>query len=557
MQEETKICNQCGNEVEGYDVINTDNGQEIILCNECQDNGYIVCQKCGEIVDNYYDNCNYGEIDGEYYCANCMHDKGYERCSDCGEWFEEYIVTEDTDEIYCNNCIDTLFYCSECDNWYSNTPTYYIEGYETICEHCYENGEFDYCENCECNYCTNDMIYTDEHGYMCEECYNEIEHNTNGQILPYHGFNNWQEKIATNEKKKPKIFIGTELEVNSTSESQEILNYITTNIPVVLERDSSVNGFEIISQPMSIKFIKENESKFKKVFDYLTSQGYKSHDTNCCGLHIHVTRPTDEVIDRILFIMETYKNELIQFSRRTNGNLSQWSQFLSDYSGKHEQMKSLEFLKQVKNENSSTRYMALNLCNSKTIEFRIFRGTLRFETYMASIELVYNLVSACMDLKKPLSEITWEYINRTKYAKKYIQERNIFTNIIPKDMTSELLRKFKKLQLAKNKFIKVIAKSIKDRQTKIANCSNLNITQKMESEEITEKINKWKNDYLYKLNDLNSFVSNCNNLINAIRQANNTNDLINLMNNNLYIYDSETKLKLEKLINEITNGGEK
>ena len=163
MQEETKICNQCGNEVEGYDVINTDNGQEIILCNECQDNGYIVCQKCGEIVDNYYDNCNYGEIDGEYYCANCMHDKGYERCSDCGEWFEEYIVTEDTDEIYCNNCIDTLFYCSECDNWYSNTPTYYIEGYETICEHCYENGEFDYCENCDCYYCTSDMIYTDEH----------------------------------------------------------------------------------------------------------------------------------------------------------------------------------------------------------------------------------------------------------------------------------------------------------------------------------------------------------------------------------------------------------
>lgn len=554
MQEETKICNQCGNEVEGYDVINTDNEHEIILCNECQDNGYIVCQKCGYISNDIDE---YGKIHSDYFCIDCMHDKGYERCVDCGEWTDDYIVTEDTNEVYCDNCRESLFYCGECDNWYSNTTNYYITGYGDICENCYEAGEFDYCDNCECNYCTNDMIYTDEHGYVCEDCYNEIEHNTNGQILPYHGFNNWQEKIATNEKKQPKIFIGTELEVNSTSESQEILNYITTNIPVVLERDSSVNGFEIISQPMSIKYIKENESKFKKVFEYLTSQGYKSHDTNCCGLHIHVTRPSDEVIDRILFIMETYKNELIQFSRRANGNLNQWSQFLSDYSGKHEQMKSLEFLKQVKNENSGTRYMALNLCNNKTIEFRIFRGTLRFETYMASIELVYNLVSACMDLKKPLSEITWEYINRTKYAKKYIQERNIFTNIIPKDMTSELLRKFKKLQLAKNKFIKVIAKSIKDRQTKIANCSNLNITQKMENEEITKKINKWKNDYLYKLNDLNSFVSNCNNLINAIRQANNTNDLINLMNINLYIYDSETREKLEKLVNEITNGGEK
>ena len=107
-----------------------------------------------------------------------------------------------------------------------------------------------------------------------------------------------------------------------------------------------------------------------------------------------------------------------------------------------EDCKSLYYIK--KNKETSTRYMALNLTNYYTIEFRIFRGTLNFDTFMASVELVNNIVTLCSNLDIPVEEITWDRLTETKYAHTYCDMKNIRSTIIPKSNDEEYLKMEKK-----------------------------------------------------------------------------------------------------------------
>ncbi|MGN0477377.1 MAG: zinc-binding protein, partial [Ruminococcus sp.] len=105
-------------------------------------------------------------------------------------------------------------------------------------------------------------------------------------------------------------------------------------------------------------------------------RGERSHQTSTCGLHIHVNRNAfgdnkseqEEVISRILFFVEKNWNEIFKFSRRNSYNMNRWSaRYGFEKTGK-------EILDKAKNS-SNGRYVAVNLSNYHTIEFRLFRGT--------------------------------------------------------------------------------------------------------------------------------------------------------------------------------------
>src|SRR5690606_30357619 len=57
------------------------------------------------------------------------------------------------------------------------------------------------------------------------------------------------------------------------------------------------------------------------------------------------------------------------------------------------------------------RYKAINLCNSNTVEFRIFKGTLKRDTIIASIQWVDVLIRFCRNTSlKDLFNVSWEDI---------------------------------------------------------------------------------------------------------------------------------------------------
>jgi len=49
-------------------------------------------------------------------------------------------------------------------------------------------------------------------------------------------------------------------------------------------------------------------------------------------------------------------------------------------------------VKEVYGKSSGTRYQAVNFENTNTVEFRLFRGTLKYSTFIATLEIVDALV---------------------------------------------------------------------------------------------------------------------------------------------------------------------
>lgn len=81
----------------------------------------------------------------------------------------------------------------------------------------------------------------------------------------------------------------------------------------------------------------------------------------------------------------------------------------------------------LKDNGSEIRYKALNLQPSRTIEIRIFRGTMNISTITATIQLVNKLVEYARDKNKDnCLNVTWEefvlfatkdFIELTEYLK--------------------------------------------------------------------------------------------------------------------------------------------
>ena len=127
--------------------------------------------------------------------------------------------------------------------------------------------------------------------------------------------------------------MGFELEVDCYRESNDVKSLYAYNIAkktdrlMFIERDGSIdNGFEIISEPMDMQWLREGgKDKIEAMFDYINQDDVNIREHDSCGLHVHVdrdclvttSRTHEEVVDNIYLIVETFKNELIKFSRRS------------------------------------------------------------------------------------------------------------------------------------------------------------------------------------------------------------------------------------------------
>jgi hypothetical protein len=111
---------------------------------------------------------------------------------------------------------------------------------------------------------------------------------------------------------------------------------------------------------------------------------------------------------------------MVKFSRRTESQLSRWAK---RYASKNAE----ELLDEGKR---SGRYMAVNLENSHTVEFRLFRGTLNANTLFATLELVDLLVNSSVEI--PLNNLYQLTLNELiasnseyTYLAEYCKKRDI------------------------------------------------------------------------------------------------------------------------------------
>lgn len=314
-------------------------------------------------------------------------------------------------------------------------------------------------------YCC-DSITTEENGvqwgsyFYCEECFKDKHCRVDNYHRP-----SLETKFLKENGETTDLYFGFELEVNTSNygfnndDHVDAIYYIRKNFKHLclnFEFDGSIgNGFEIVSQPMTYKYIKKHEEDFRQILKYLSENGYQSHNSGKCGLHVHVSKKflgnTDEEIEnttnKITLFVETYASNIQTLSRRGRGTYNEYiiplyKGNMSNVIPNDDYFKSTQILKDLKSKTqrymNGSRYFVVNTTNENTLEYRMFKGTLKFETFMATLEFVNNLTNVCK--YNAVSKISWnKVINYTgDYIKDYNNSLNIIGDTYLRDYTEQI-----------------------------------------------------------------------------------------------------------------------
>lgn len=168
--------------------------------------------------------------------------------------------------------------------------------------------------------------------------------------------------------------------INGSDSDEENLIYSTHDGTVQIEFDT---------MPCSLEFHK-NKMNYREMFEYLDKEGYKGHDCETAGLHIHANRSylgksrisQELVISKILYILEKFNDEICVIARRDND--------YSEFAGEKQNEDSIvELYGKYKDKGKRA---ALNLQHKDTIEFRMFKSTLKYETFILTLEFVKDII---------------------------------------------------------------------------------------------------------------------------------------------------------------------
>lgn len=370
--------------------------------------GVALCRHCGSLL-GLNANDGYVEINGNYFCD--------EECAES----EDY------------------FYCSHCDDW-CHGNYYTTHNGDRICEDCYYDC-YGTCDHCGDIYHTDELHYDDDSDCCyCDDCYEEYGEG-NRIIKGYHSDYRPDIEIHKTCKDTPSsATFGTEVEAECCGSHDrdsvaKAIDQIVNKYEdlFMFEDDGSLSdqGYETISQPFTMNWFKENKDLFEKMFATMVTMGARSHDTSTCGFHVHFGKhffgnELNKCVDRLLFLFEKYKPQLEVFSRRKNFN---WCHFPSEMVDEPVEWSKLDEVKKLNKYRFEGHHSAINLENYDTIEIRIFRGTLNFNTYCATLELVNNIMHYVKDksdeeVEKGKFEDILNFLP-TEYLKQYCLDRNI------------------------------------------------------------------------------------------------------------------------------------
>ena len=320
---------------------------------------------------------------------------GYQlvKCDECGQWeLASSCITIDDEHTYCSHR------CAVRAGWHS-------------CDACGEwtrYGQLDYSGNFVCDDCSTDYVvcyscgdlvhdddaraFSDE--WYCPSCYETETYD----LIHEYGYNDY---ISKHGDACDGPYMGVELEVDDgncqpVELAADLVEHCNTNL-FWMTRDGSLNnGVEIASQPMTLAY--HTASGFwADITGRCLQHGYRSHDAGTCGLHIHIDR--DYFIDQgvsdehagyyLTLLSQRFERELTRFSRRRNNG---WCEYFNgtDWTDHDYDYLSLD----QKAADCCANYdhsIAVNMEHSATFELRIFRGTLKLSTLIASLALTDGL----------------------------------------------------------------------------------------------------------------------------------------------------------------------
>jgi hypothetical protein len=303
--------------------------------------------------------------------------------------------------LVCPECKDDHFFrCEDCDNYYDTDlcESYGVDyGDRIVCDRCH--GSYRYCDTCDTDRSLNDDDhYHDDdepnnrnihsYGYKQTLIMHQTDDDLKNAIIIQDNQSNWSHPYAAI------THLGLELEVEaknaSIGDGVDILLPSIEDDTLILKYDGSLNnGFEIVSQPMTLAWAKENFPW--QELNQMANIGFRSWNTQTCGLHVHVARDA--------FISPSHQAKFIHLIMRNGEAWRPIGGRTNTHWAKYERSELNNLPQKIKGRYGDDRYTAVNMCNRATLEIRIFRGSLKPERVMAALEFA----DACVEYTRKLS----------------------------------------------------------------------------------------------------------------------------------------------------------
>ena len=305
----------------------------------------------------------------------------------CRDSDDECSGYDDHDYAECSCCSDVIV---------TDMEEYYTDEYgDPVCQDCRDE-YYVWCYDCD-NLMHRDNAYCDEDDgeYRCERCHDQ---HSSGQIHSY----GYKPTPVFNGEARDGLYFGLEIETDcgrAQSFSSECSQVFGNVMYYKSDGSLSSDGVECVTHPMSYDYAMGFD--WDSFHNIACDNDMRSHDTNSCGFHIHVSRDglggsRDErelTAAKMVLFFDHYRSELLKFSRRKSRYANEWAR--SNNAGiKRDDSKSLAYSKAVDSSGAS-RYCAVNLRNAHTVEIRLWRGTTNPDTIRATIDLTNAIVQYC------------------------------------------------------------------------------------------------------------------------------------------------------------------
>ena len=324
----------------------------LVICNICLPLYYTKCPTCDKYhktnIMKEVDECkNDGTKIKRLVCEYC-YKNNFKNCEECGGLFNKHDVFPHNDKSYCKSCFDKHYItCANCNSIQKKTNVLRkIRGNLSVCDNCY-------------NFYGPIQLY-------------DKKPSLNFMGIPPHYYGVELELELENQKKSERGI-----------KADEVMDLLGKDF-IIVKEDGSLNcGFEICTQPSTLS---EHKIRWNKFFDNLP-KNIISFSTPNCGLHIHCSKKplTLLTIAKIVVFVNDENNK--NFIEVIAGRKScQYSCI---------QKKEYAEVKKIGRMSRDSRYEAVNLVNADTIEFRIFKGTLKRESFYKALEFCDAMIHFC------------------------------------------------------------------------------------------------------------------------------------------------------------------
>ena len=322
------------------------------------------CERCDEETDN----CTCVP------CGNCERiiDNGCE-CTECTECNARF--AEDS-----RGCCTVCRYCGPCIR-NGRVDHYTCPG----CDSC-RSEDSRSCDNCGEHECCTTFPCRNDDCYRCSNCCNCRNNDRSGYIRDYSCRDYPDAKPSPKTVKPNFLYLGVEVETETEDDGTDLTSIAETmheehSHEILMKEDGSLeHGIELVTGRYSLE---AHQEMWPRVCKTALESGLRSWKHSSTGLHVHMSRafftPLD--IGKVLVFINSDNTAIRTHIKRLAGRGA------NHYCKIHKKK-----LTDCRPENED-RYEAVNLTNTRTIEVRIFKGTLNAKHVLADIEFCHAMAN--------------------------------------------------------------------------------------------------------------------------------------------------------------------